>query len=90
MDTVEIHGDTWRYADIQEDVEWCRTREWKPAKYRTSGEHSHCQVCWWSLRVSDDPDVAEGYVSSGKVSLWLCSECFAQFVASDELSRRQL
>jgi hypothetical protein len=28
MDIVKIHGTAWRYADVAEEVEWCRNRIW--------------------------------------------------------------
>jgi hypothetical protein len=79
-DVVLIRGEEWKVADIADDVAWCRTLEWVPSRYTTVGEHSHCSICWWTLAVSNDPNVSEGFLS-GQLR-WLCSECHAQFVAA--------
>jgi hypothetical protein len=81
MDTVTIHGAAWRYSDIAEEVEWCRNRSWVRARYDSAADHSHCQICWWTLGRSENMDVGEGYLNRGKIDLWLCTECHDQFVA---------
>ena len=81
METVRIHGAEWRYSDIAEEVEWCRLRAWTPATYDSVADHSHCQICWWTMARSNDKAVGEGYVSRGKVDLGVCSECHDQFIA---------
>ena len=42
--------------------------------------HDHCEICWWTLRESDDPDDGVGY--RNETNGWICSECFEQFVHS--------
>jgi hypothetical protein len=79
-DVVLIRGEEWKVADIADDVAWCRTLEWVPSRYTTVGEHSHCSICWWTLAVSNDRNVSEGFLS-GQLR-WLCGECHAQFVAA--------
>ena len=41
-------------------------------------KHDHCEICWWPLHTSDDPDHAEGYKNESNA--WLCSECFAKII----------
>lgn len=41
--------------------------------------HDHCEICWWSLHESDNPESGEGYTCNGRS--WLCSECYEQFIA---------
>jgi hypothetical protein len=45
-------------------------------------EHEHCQVCWWKIRISDDPEIGIGYTNGNQ---WLCAECYRQFVAGNAL-----
>ena len=40
--------------------------------------HDHCEVCWWTLCESDNPEEGEGYTTNGHT--WLCGECFENFV----------
>jgi hypothetical protein len=32
-DYVAIHGDKWKWADIQESVEWARLQQWEKRKW---------------------------------------------------------
>ena len=80
-DSVVIHGDTWQLADIAEDVAWRKEQPWQPSPYTKTGDHHHCSVCWWTLEVSDDPAVGQGYVTGANHQIWLCSECHDKFVA---------
>ncbi len=86
MDIVKIHGTEWRYADVAEEIEWCRNRTWIQATYDRPDDHSHCQICWWTLARSDARDTGEGYVSEGKLNVWLCTECYEQFIAQQALA----
>ncbi|MCI5142677.1 MAG: hypothetical protein D3909_13340 [Candidatus Electrothrix sp. ATG1] len=45
-------------------------------------EHEHCQVCWWKIRESDNPEVGVGYTNANQ---WLCVECYRQFVEGNVL-----
>jgi hypothetical protein len=76
--TVEIHGDIWKIADIQDDIAWCKEQTWTPSTYSKDGDHDHCSICWWALTVSDDPNVGRGYITGKK--RWLCSECYDKFI----------
>jgi hypothetical protein len=40
-------------------------------------EHEHCQVCWWKIRESNNPEIGIGYTNGNQ---WLCSECYGQFI----------
>lgn len=40
--------------------------------------HDHCEICWWTLHESEEPEHGEGYTSDGHK--WLCSECFSKFI----------
>ena len=80
-DSVAIHGNTWKLADIAEDVALCKGLSWQPSHYTKAGDHSHCAICWWSLTVSDDPTIGQGYVSGTNHLIWLCSECYGKFIA---------
>ena len=43
-------------------------------------DHDHCQICWWDLFESPDEAHSIGYTDSRG---WLCSECYDQFVATN-------
>ena len=88
QDTVMIHGDSWKWSDIRDEVEWCRTQTWertpwmgrelRPADNGIS-PHDHCQICWWTRADSTDPAVGVGYHAERDV--WLCTECYEKFIA---------
>ena len=42
--------------------------------------HDHCEICWWTLHESDDPEHGEGLTTDGHK--WLCTVCFTRFIAS--------
>jgi hypothetical protein len=42
--------------------------------------HDHCQICWWDLYESEDPEHGIGYTNGDN---WLCSECYSKFIASE-------
>ena len=88
QDTVTIHGDRWKWSDIQDEVGWCRTQTWERKRW-TGRElrpadngispHDHCRICWWTLAESSDPAVSTGY-HAGR-DIWLCTECYDKFIA---------
>ena len=87
-DTVTIHGDEWKWSDIRDEVEWCRTRTWERKHWAAREQaqatarispHNHCRICWWTLADSSDPAVNIGY-HAGR-DIWLCSECYDKFIA---------
>lgn len=53
------------------------TRSWRLEQYRRpSGsaptEHEHCEICWWAIGESDDPDDGSGSTDGYR---WLCRRC---------------
>lgn len=46
--------------------------------------HDHCAICWWTLYATDDPANGIGYHNQNYV--WICSECFQQFIEADILN----
>ncbi len=59
-------------------------QKYDPAKIelvKGGWNHDHCQICWWDLYESEDPEHGAGYTNGGD---WLCSECYSKFIASDE------
>jgi hypothetical protein len=40
--------------------------------------HDHCEICWWTLWESENPDEGEGYTTDGHH--WVCKECYKQFI----------
>lgn len=79
-DVVLIHGEAWKVDDIAKEVAWCRSVEWVLSSYANGDDHGHCSICWWTLAVSDDPEVGEGFVSGRH--RWLCKECHEKFVGN--------
>ena len=78
---VTIHGDEWKKEDIEDAIAWAKNQQWHKEVWSTDNEHwdhDHCQICWWKLRVSEEPEVAVGY--KNQQSHWLCTECYEQFV----------
>ena len=41
-------------------------------------EHDHCEICWWSLYESEEPENGVGFTTDGHN--WLCTECFHTFI----------
>jgi hypothetical protein len=41
--------------------------------------HDHCQICYWALGESEDPEQGVGYRNT--TNAWLCSECFEKLIA---------
>jgi hypothetical protein len=76
--SVVLHGNEWPLADIREDIEWCKTQRWVLTQYDQPHDHAHCSVCWWSICVSNDPQVGVAYASPN--GRWLCQECHAALV----------
>ena len=59
-------------------------QKYDPAKIdlvKGGWNHDHCQVCWWDLYESEDPEHGVGYTDGDD---WLCSECYGKFIAPDE------
>jgi hypothetical protein len=81
QESVVIHGNTWKLADISEDIAWCKGLSWQSSRYIKIGDHNHCSICWWTMMVSDDPSVGQGHVADINHFIWLCSECYDKFIA---------
>ncbi|WP_420598153.1 hypothetical protein [Neptuniibacter sp.] len=45
-------------------------------------EHEHCQICWWKIYASENPEIGTGY-SNGKI--WVCTECYEQFIKGNAI-----
>lgn len=75
---VEIHGEQWDIADIQDNVEWARQQDWFLKKYDNLNDHEHCLICYWAILASDNAEDSTGYFYGG--STWLCDECYTKFV----------
>lgn len=44
--------------------------------------HDHCEICWWTLHETDDPDEGIGYEADD--GSWICQECYERFIAGEE------
>jgi len=78
---IKIHGDDWKLSDVQEDIDWCVSQQWTLQKYAKTGDHAHCSVCWWTIGVSEDPDMGEAYWTQS--NHWLCKECHSKFIKKE-------
>lgn len=41
-------------------------------------DHGHCEICWWSLFRSEDPERGVGDTDGDR---WLFAQCYTRFVA---------
>ena len=81
-EVVVIHGDEWKKSDIEEPVEWAKSKSWIKKVWVSESndwDHDHCQICWWKLRKSENPEIGTGYHNVENDN-WICSECFEQFL----------
>jgi hypothetical protein len=76
---VIIHGSEWELEDIQEDVDWCSKQPWTLKRYTKEKDHAHCSVCWWTIAVSENPDIGEAFWTEHG-NRWLCKECHQRFM----------
>ena len=76
--TVEIHGDSWKLADIEADIDWCKKQIWELKSYQVPNDHAHCSICWWSIVIPANPEIGIAYCSSE--TKWICQECFHKFI----------
>lgn len=79
---VIIHGDVWKKEDVEESIEWAKTKVWKKEVWSSHSEnwdHDHCQICWWKLQKSEDLEHRQGYHNLENDN-WVCTECYDQFV----------
>jgi hypothetical protein len=44
--------------------------------------HDHCEICWWTLRDSEDEEEGIGYTDGA--GDWLCIECFRKFIENED------
>ena len=45
---------------------------------RGGWDHDHCQICFWTLRETEDAESGAGYTDG---DLWLCTECYEKLVS---------
>ena len=84
--TQNWHRETWRpsAALVHKKggtVSQYRGQKFDPDKIdlvEDGWSHDHCEICWWTLRESDDPDEGVGY--RNETNGWICAQCFEQFV----------
>ncbi|MGB0281826.1 MAG: hypothetical protein ACPGAE_06585 [Neptuniibacter sp.] len=72
---------------IKQKHSWTEHKEGKAAPeggevIEGGWEHEHCQVCWWKIRESDNPEIGVGYTNGNQ---WLCTECYSQFIEGNVL-----
>ena len=77
-DLIKIHGEEWKVADIQDNVDWTRQHEWHFKEYDNPEDHAHCLICYWTIFASRNREESTGYFYGG--STWLCNECYSKFV----------
>jgi len=77
--TILIHGQVWERQDLIEEIKWCAAQNWELRMFVTADEHAHCRICWWSIGVSEDPEVGMGPCIGG--TTWICKECYRHFVS---------
>jgi len=75
---IEIHGDKWKLKDIQEELDWCKNQKWELKTYTKKDDHEHCRICFWTIGISDDPEIGQAYWNQG--NHWLCQECYKKFI----------
>jgi len=80
QDVVNIHGKTWKLADIKDEIAWCAEQSWELVTYSNPNDHEHCAVCYWTIGVSTDPLIGIAYRTKG--NHWLCQECHTKFASS--------
>ncbi len=87
-DKITIHGDEWERAYVEDQVEWCRTRQWHQKRWTPSqterpnpriSPHDHCMICQWVLFDSPKPEESVGYYDGS--TTWICAECYDRFIA---------
>lgn len=82
---IIIHGKKWKLSHIKKVVEECKEYEWKEKRYvraesqHHTDSHQHCEICWWTIFESDNPELGTGY-SHGQS--WLCLECYTNLIGS--------
>lgn len=57
-ETITLHGNEWKLADIQEDLDWCRQQSWKCQRWQASAALVHKKGGSASLCIGQkfDPD----------------------------------
>lgn len=45
-------------------------------------DHEHCQICWWSIHESENPEIGIGFTNGDQ---WVCAECYKQFIEGNAL-----
>ncbi|CAI3932104.1 MAG: hypothetical protein ACI8R0_003182 [Alteromonadales bacterium] len=81
---VLVHGDEWKRSDVDEPIEWAKTKTWVKEQWSSDSptwDHDHCQICWWKLFSSENEEHGVGYHNLENDN-WLCTECYEQFLNS--------
>ncbi|MFD2257460.1 hypothetical protein ACFSSA_12320, partial [Luteolibacter algae] len=83
--TQTWHCETWKptAALVQKSgtVSQYRGQKFDPDKIglvKDGWTHDHCEICWWTLRESND--AADGVGYRNETNGWICTECFNHFV----------
>jgi hypothetical protein len=77
-ETIIIHDQTWKISEIEKEVLWCKSQDWKFIEYPNSHDHEHCTICYWTIFQTEEADSGFAYQSSNQ---WLCVECYDGLVA---------
>ena len=67
----DIHGGTSRLY-LGHEYDKSKMRVIKSGWY-----HDHCEICWWTLFESEDPERSIGYTDGIN---WVCTECYEKFL----------
>lgn len=78
MSKALIHGQAWDYADIAKDVAWCKEQNWQYQQYVIEDDHDHCEICYWTIFLSEDVESGFAYQSN---NCWVCQECYDNFIS---------
>jgi hypothetical protein len=85
LDTVSIHGDEWKLADLADNVGFFRNQslnrtKWSPSLVNADPTHDHCYICYWTIFETEDPECGYAFASGAH---WICLECHALFFAEN-------
>ena len=73
---ITLHGEKWKFADIQEDIDWCRQHSWKRKRWQATSALIHKKGGRISQYVGQkfDPDkvdlVEDGWTHDHCVICW--------------------
>jgi hypothetical protein len=88
---ITVHDAEIDREYLEANVAECLGADWQRARWTAAAatpvhsasgdspqDHSHCQICWWTLSDSADPAQSVGYTDGER---WICSECYDRFIA---------